>query len=393
MTWHSRTKKNPGEFILASDQNESVDNDNHLFDGTQIETDLVTATSIAAGAVGQSEIGSGAVHQDEIDTSPTTVNTPAGGSGHYFPTNNAYLFSPRLYASPATGGGTLTARLMESYAANLLGNSAKAIIYLAATSTESLYASYRHVNSSPPHKVGGCSNWGLFVFQHRKKEDGTVLSGYVSPDPPWDGDDWTPLKKDDPLRMNAIPHPFADLFNKPLPEDEEIVLLDLGCWNKELQLKPKALQLATYRKRKVRSAEEEYELRIEAAIEHAEAEQAKRELADLDAFYHYKAMKAGLKNAHMAVSTNDLDAIRSNRFGVNRYGKLMKKKEAHRALLKRRAKIMPLWLFKKNLLREEGKNFAEELHMHRIPEAVCDKQVKGLHLPPQWEKIVKVVSI
>jgi hypothetical protein len=180
--------------------------------------------SVAANAVGQTQMQDAAVGQAELKHDHGSVSTtstvgetlilPGGAFGFWvcLKTNNAsaYALVGRDTEAIKTGG--------TSYA--------NTIRLRIDGSPYTAYAQQYYVQSSPPYSLVD-HEWGHWIYLLRKAIDGTIVSAYEAPEPPWayNGPGWNP--KDEKERIIAIPHPFSDYFlRKPEDDGLEIVLID-----------------------------------------------------------------------------------------------------------------------------------------------------------------------
>lgn len=155
----------------------------------------------------------------EVNTSVAANLTLPGGQYGFYP--QVRISNPAAYLNAQICSAIQNA----SYVSN---------IYLAP-SVYSAYALQRYVTSS------GTEHW-VFLFYNKRTK--SIEAGYSAPDHPCannGGDE------------NEVPHPFADYWNKPLPEGYEIVVLDMKS---TYELKEKA----TEKRRILQIVEEEYEI-------------------------------------------------------------------------------------------------------------------------------------
>ncbi|MEM5789052.1 MAG: hypothetical protein AAGU11_17195 [Syntrophobacteraceae bacterium] len=146
-------------------------------------------------------------HADELGVQAASVGTGhlktamgnvSGSSGHYILPGGLYSFYPQVrgmgvYAQIANGRNTA-----GSYVTS---------IYLS--SGETVYARNQYVTAS------GTERW---IFLLVNIATGEVLAGYDAPDHPCCGNG------DDP---REVPHPFVEYLDTTVPENLEIVLLDM----------------------------------------------------------------------------------------------------------------------------------------------------------------------
>ena len=90
-----------------------------------------------------------------------------------------------------------------------------------------VYVDGRYIQSSPPYKIGD-TIWGHFFYVLRNKSTGEVFGTSEAEDPSWayNGAIWIE-DKNSIERMASAPHPFADYWDKPLPDELEICLIDM----------------------------------------------------------------------------------------------------------------------------------------------------------------------
>ena len=121
----------------------------------------------------------------------------------------SYGFYPQLKVDQIDQTPAITGYIGLAYPGT---TSYATIIYLGLTvntDPRTAYAQQRYITAS------GKEHW---VFLLIEKDTGNILSGYSAPEHPCYGNG------DDP---EIVPHPFADYWNKPLPQGQEIVVLDM----------------------------------------------------------------------------------------------------------------------------------------------------------------------
>lgn len=204
-------------------------NEDHEHDGTD-------SKAVAIGNI------NGLVTQSKLSTALSEVSKTAPGEGYLNFTTTSYLFYPQVKTTQWDNNHE-----WHIARGSAIGTVYETGIYLknADLYTVIIYAQGRYVQASPPYKLGDLP-WGGFLFLHRKKSDGTILTGACAPDPIWAGP-WSPLPKDHPGRIVLRPHPFADFRHKELPSDEEIILVDLRHLEEiiEYDSKPDRLEAIT----------------------------------------------------------------------------------------------------------------------------------------------------
>ena len=138
----------------------------------------------------------------------TTTGSVGGVTGHYSTPGGQYAFMPAF--SNGYGGATLNASFLCNSSGLGVGWYSK--LYVGSNHND-LYAQCRYVTSS------GTEYW---VFALYDKQQRKIISSYAAPDHPCYGNGGD---------ENAVPHPFPDYYDKPLPDDYEIVLLDMVTIN------------------------------------------------------------------------------------------------------------------------------------------------------------------
>jgi len=115
---------------------------------------------------------------------------------------------------PAFSSGAGSTTLNASFLCNSGGllSGWYSMLYLESN-YNNLYAQCRYVTSS------GTEYW---VFALYDKQQHKILASYAAPDHPCYGNGGD---------ENAVPHPFPDYYDKPLPENFEIILLDMVTTN------------------------------------------------------------------------------------------------------------------------------------------------------------------
>ena len=145
---------------------------------SEIAADAVGSSEIAADAVGQSEIASGAVHQAELDTSTGEVSTTNTNAVDLTLAGGSYGFYPRVKRAAPSDGVVASISYSPdntSYATNIT-------LYSDSTSG-TVYAEQRYINSSPPFDMGD-GDVPIFIFV-RVTAVGDVVAVYSADVPPW----------------------------------------------------------------------------------------------------------------------------------------------------------------------------------------------------------------
>lgn len=184
---------------------------------------LVSA-SYTAGSVDQDAIGASVVGTGELKTTTGEVNTtsssfvnltlPGGGNGFY----------PQVRKSAA--GTDMSANIAFGFTSQ----SYTSIIALKQGGGATAYAKQRYIQASPPYKIGN-KKWGHFLYLLVNAQ-GDVISSYEAEDPPYAYNGPPQHKKDSIERIQAVPHPFVDYWDKdPATDGLEIVLVDLRGHN------------------------------------------------------------------------------------------------------------------------------------------------------------------
>ena len=185
--------------------------------GATIGTDGVNQNSITAASVGQGELktatGSVSVAVGPLATGVTPA-LPGGGHG----------FTPRVKSSAnaATSfDGLVELSLTTGYVAP-----GCAFTDLSGGGSTG-FAEQTYIQSSPPYKIGN-KKWGHFLFILRNIATSEIVGSYEAEDPPWayNGPEYNP--KDSIKRIQAVPHPFTQYYDKdPAIDGLEIILVDL----------------------------------------------------------------------------------------------------------------------------------------------------------------------
>lgn len=99
------------------------------------------------------------------------------------------------------------------------------------STASTFYIDGRYIQSSPPYKIGD-TTWGHFFYVLRNKLTGEIFGTSEAEDPSWayNGAIWV-KDKNSVERMASAPHPFADYWDKPLPDELEICLIDMKDFN------------------------------------------------------------------------------------------------------------------------------------------------------------------
>ena len=133
-----------------------------------------------------------------------------------------YGFYPRLKGS-APGDDLGAAQI--SLRRNNLGTSYITSIHVSVL-IGTIYVQQRYIQASPPYKIGN-TPWGHFLYM-LINSNGDVISASEAEDPPYAYNGPFHNTKDSIERIQAVPHPFADYWDKdPAIDGLEIVLVDL----------------------------------------------------------------------------------------------------------------------------------------------------------------------
>jgi hypothetical protein len=176
-----------------------------------------------------SSIADAAITQAKLSTTTASSSTTNDTTGVIIiPANSDYAWLPRYKTSNATYKA-----LSNGNSVNLPYTNSTSYTIILALRTEAgiatAHAEIRYVQSSPPYPLGDVPEWGpAWLYLHRRKADGAILSACWTEDPPHEGH-WTAIPKGHPARLAQFPHPFADFWTAPLPPGEEIVLVDLSA--------------------------------------------------------------------------------------------------------------------------------------------------------------------
>jgi len=139
----------------------------------------------------------------------TTTGQVGGATGHYTTPGGEYAFMPAF--SNGVAGAALNASFLSN-SSGLVGGSWYSMLYLGSDYND-LVAQCRYITSS------GTEFW---IFVLYDKQNHQIMASYAAPDHPCYGNGGD---------ANAVPHPFPDYYDKPLPENFEIILLDMVTTN------------------------------------------------------------------------------------------------------------------------------------------------------------------
>jgi hypothetical protein len=198
----------------------------------QLNSDLVTngnSHDHAGGDGAQVPIGgitANAIAQSKLKTSTgsvsVTVSGPGSGVTGILP-GGYYGFIPNVKTGSGGGSDTfqgLYKTLNTSYTAP------GALFGTGQSGSITMYAEQIYVTASPPYKVGG-EEWGHFLYLLVNAQ-GDVISAYEAEDPPYAYNGPRHNPKDSIERIQAVPHPFSEYFDKdPSIDGLEIVMVDL----------------------------------------------------------------------------------------------------------------------------------------------------------------------
>jgi hypothetical protein len=207
-----------------------------LMDTYRTNLDDLDNRAITNGNAHDHNGGDGAtIPQDGLKTTTGFVSTATGAAQLILP-GGEYGFYPQLKMDPTTGTNWLAA--MHSHENTLGGSyiitgkaSYTSLIVLGATSG-TIYAQQRYVTACPPYRIGN-KKWGHFLYMLVNSQ-GDVMSSYEAENPPYAYNGPSQNAKDSIERIQAVPHPFADYFDKdPAADGLEIVLVDLREYDTE----------------------------------------------------------------------------------------------------------------------------------------------------------------
>ena len=195
-----------------------------LVDGNNADSLHVHAQAgISASAIGQGEVKSTTGTVNSVSTTGTSLTLPGGEYGFY----------PQI--KYVTGGGGTTGfwgrSTSPNEAARTTSGSFLTQIMLHVDTDGTTTAQQRYFQASPPYKIGNIE-WGHFLFLLRNVSTDEIISSYEAEDPPWAYNGPPNNKKDSRGRIQAVPHPFADYFDKdPSIDGLEIQLINLSEFN------------------------------------------------------------------------------------------------------------------------------------------------------------------
>ena len=179
-------------------------------DGATIGTNGVNQNSIAASSVGQGE----------LKTAQGSVSTTSGTFVNLTLPGGEYGFYSRTKADV---GANITGQIVSARS----GASYATIIALLTTNPPTaVYAQQRYLQASPPYKIGD-KKWEHFLYALVNAQ-GDIIAAYEAEDPPYAYNGPEHNAKDSIERIQAVPHPFVDYFDRdPALDGLEIVLVDL----------------------------------------------------------------------------------------------------------------------------------------------------------------------
>ena len=188
--------------------------------GATIGTDAVVQNSIALGSVGRVEL--------KFSTGSVSVSVPASSSATTPLLPGGYFgFIPNVKTASGTTQvfeGLSTTPLSTSY----VSPGARFTNPTAGPVTS--YAEQTYIIACPPYKVGN-EEWGHFLYLLINAQ-GDVISAYEADAPPYAYNGPTHNPKDSIERIEAVPHPFIEYWDKdPSIDGLEIVMVDLRGHN------------------------------------------------------------------------------------------------------------------------------------------------------------------
>ena len=168
----------------------------------------------------QGGIDSAAVGQGELKTASGAVSTTSTVGVNLTLPGGAYGFYPQ---TKETGNGMTANMVLPDFQP---GSTYVTNIGLKINSTGTAFAQQRYIQSSPPYKIGD-KEWGHFLYA-LVSSTGDIIAAYEAEDPPYAYNGPPQHEKDSIERIAAVPHPFADYWQKaPADDGLEIVLFDL----------------------------------------------------------------------------------------------------------------------------------------------------------------------
>ena len=211
-------------------------------------------TEIATGGVGQSEIASSAVGQGELKTATGEISETIGNLAteeiNAVLPGGQFGFMPRVKASTAVDidfkGFSHDQAVINGAYVPTSYTTVSLIFSNDFSGARTAYAQQVYVQASPPYKIGD-KNWGHFLFVLRNIITGEIKSAYEAEDPPWAYNGPDHNAKDSKERIEAVPHPFKQYFDKdPALDGYEIQLIDLSdydvkTWKKDSAKKGKGI--------------------------------------------------------------------------------------------------------------------------------------------------------
>ena len=178
-------------------------------------------TTVDAGSVDQAAIDTAAVGQGELKTAQGAVSTSSGGFVHLTLPGGSYGFYPQFKSSQSSS--VYEAKFIANVT---LGISYVTYIALDSDGTRTIYAQQRYLQASPPYKIGN-KKWGHFLYLLVNGQ-GDIIASYEAEDPPYAYNGPPQNGKDSIERIQAVPHPFVDYYDRdPAVDGLEIVLVDL----------------------------------------------------------------------------------------------------------------------------------------------------------------------
>jgi len=186
--------------------------------GTVTATDLTCTDCLAQGDIGASAIGQGELKTTTGSVSASRTCGPDSVSSNLTLPGGEYGFYPQTRTTQcANGSGGYHAQIAASanntsFVTNInISNGAG-----DASGSITSYAQQRYIQGSPPYDIDGY-NIKYFVYMLWNKELNMAENMYLAEDPPWEYNGKDP---------GAVPHPFFDYFERPLPSQKQIVLVD-----------------------------------------------------------------------------------------------------------------------------------------------------------------------